>query len=360
MMFNASVGRLRGLSILAVIALHYGQYLTLPFSVTIMGPAGNGYYGVTVFFVVSGFLITTNILRRNGSLGAVALSDFYLRRAARILPLFLLFLLFLIAVSKSGVDGLAVPDDMSTANMVWYALTFRFNVFVHWHEGYRVAAWLILWSLAVEEMFYLWYPLLCRVLAWRGLIVGALVAIIAYGPIYRATSSSLHFTPWDYFGCFDAIAIGAIVAILFDDLQRFLSPIRRHAVRWVGMVGMPLTYLFVSMQFHYSIGPFLMGVFASLVIAASSFERKRRLDPLSYLGRNSYELYLFHVTLIMIVRPLAPLVSANPLFALALYLGVLLLLSVLVRRYFSDPVHDRILAFANVTRPSLLAKASTG
>ncbi|WP_051988464.1 acyltransferase [Bosea sp. UNC402CLCol] len=356
-MFNVTVGRLRGLSILAVIALHYGQYLTLPFGVTIMGPAGNGYYGVTVFFVVSGFLITTNILKRNGALGAVALPDFYVRRAARILPLFLLFLVFLVAVSKSGVDGLAVPDDMSTLKMAWYALTFRFNVFVHWHEGYRVAAWLILWSLAIEEMFYLWYPLLCRGLAWRGLIVAALVSIIAYGPIYRATSSSLHFTPWDYFGCFDAIAMGAFVAIIFNRLQQFFTPVTRLLTRWGGATAMLLTYLFVSMQFHYAIGPFLMGVSAGLVIAASTFEPRRRLDPLSYLGRNSYELYLFHVSLIMIVRPLAPFVSAYPLVALAIYIAALIALSVLVRRYFSDPVHDRILDFAKSTKPGLLAKS---
>src|ERR1700745_688370 len=168
-----AVDVLRGLSILAVILLHiFIRLHSIGISLNQMMPRWafhllfrNGNNGVTVFFAISGFLITFTSLRRFGTLPAVQPVTFYRIRFARIAPLLFLTLAALSMLHLVQAPGFYISPQKSTlARALLAALTFHLN----WLEavrGYLPPNWDVLWSLSVEEMFYLFFPLVCIVLA---------------------------------------------------------------------------------------------------------------------------------------------------------------------------------------------------
>ena len=115
----------------------------------------NGQYGVQMFFAVSGFLITSTSIRRWGSPSRVDVRDFYALRIARIAPLLLLLLAILCTLHLAGLKDFVVPDKTGgLGRALLAALTFHVNV-LEAYRGYLPGNWDILWSLSVEEMFYL-------------------------------------------------------------------------------------------------------------------------------------------------------------------------------------------------------------
>ncbi len=175
---NEGIDLLRGVSILLVVIHHTMLRIPLQktslaaiFSERLLGVLGyNGYEAVFVFFVISGFLITSNTLRRWPSLGRIETRGFYARRLARIAPC----LLVLVAI-LSLFDLLRVPDFIILCpdQSVGYAIFSALSVHLNWYEGhtgYLPAGWDVLWSLSVEELFYLCFPLIC-LLARRHMIM---------------------------------------------------------------------------------------------------------------------------------------------------------------------------------------------
>jgi peptidoglycan/LPS O-acetylase OafA/YrhL len=144
-----SLDGLRALSIFLIIMLHTllrnTLYKEIPFSARL---AGNGSLGVFIFFVISGYLITTLLLREREKTSAISLKSFYLRRAFRILPALYLYVLFLTVL---GVTG-HLPG-MNRRELIT-ALTLTRNY------AHHVDLWALehLWSLCIEEQFYLIWP----------------------------------------------------------------------------------------------------------------------------------------------------------------------------------------------------------
>ena len=173
---------LRGLSILAVILLHIlirfaGVHVRLGWDwpkYTRHFVFLNGGNGVTTFFAVSGFLITLTSLRRFGSLDAIRPRAFYRIRFARIMPLLLLMLLVLSALHLLRVDGYIINEKFFTLpRALFAALTFHLNWLEASRNAWLPACWTVLWSLSIEEMFYLFFPLISLVL-FRGGRAGTL------------------------------------------------------------------------------------------------------------------------------------------------------------------------------------------
>src|SRR5574337_929923 len=176
---NPGLDLLRGLAIVLVVLNHLG--LRIPLKQTALVevlPAWflsrlnyNGYEAVFVFFVISGFLIASNALRRWGGLERIELRAFYARRFARIVPC----LLVLIAV-LALLHLLAVPDyiihrpGQSLPGAIWAALGLHLN----WYEGqtgYLPGSWDVLWSLSIEEAFYIGFPLVCLLTRQRRVLL---------------------------------------------------------------------------------------------------------------------------------------------------------------------------------------------
>jgi peptidoglycan/LPS O-acetylase OafA/YrhL len=143
----------------------------------------NGYEAVFIFFVISGFLITRGIIAADGDLARVRLRRFYVARAWRILPLLLCVLAVLAVLASLDAPGFAPdPATQSTGGLLASALSFTFN----WYEGrtgWAPAGWDVLWSLSIEEAFYLGFPLLCLVLPRRFLLALLLAWALCLVPL---------------------------------------------------------------------------------------------------------------------------------------------------------------------------------
>jgi peptidoglycan/LPS O-acetylase OafA/YrhL len=217
------VDLLRGLAIFFVLMNHLNMRLRIagvPYTQGLPDQLAslvwNGQYGVQIFFAVSGFLITSTTLRRWGSLSRVNIRDFYLLRFARIAPLLLLLLLVLSALHFAGLYNFVVSAKTGgLGRALFAALTFHVNV-LEARRGYLPGNWDILWSLSVEEMFYLFFPPVCRLLGRGKLLILLLLGFVATGPLARAVFAQGNevWREYSYLGGMDAIALGCLTALL--------------------------------------------------------------------------------------------------------------------------------------------------
>src|ERR1700749_435012 len=184
---------LRGLCIIAVVLHHINLRIHFRDSALgqWIGPAANrvlfwsGYYGVRVFFVISGFLITTWSLKRWGNLAQINRRQFYVMRFARIVPCLLGLLLVLSILDRLKVPHFIVSQQHST---LWRALLAALAFHINWLEvpsGYLPANWDVLWSLSVEEVFYIFFPLLCTLLRKQTFLIALLCCLVVIGPYAR-------------------------------------------------------------------------------------------------------------------------------------------------------------------------------
>ena len=242
-----TIDLLRGFSILGVVLLHASLWLSfgdvqvgagLPkwLRYVLFSQGGNG---VSLFFAISGFLITWTSIQRFGSLQRLAPARFYRIRFARIAPMLLLLLAVLSVLHLAHVEHFRIkPKVGSLPHALFAALTFQLN----WYEavhGWLPAVWTVLWSLSVEEVFYLVFPLACfallRVRWTRALYPLMLLALVAFGPFAR--------TPWytandiwlyqSYWGNVDNIALGCLFAML---AHRLLSKEGFCRSRWPALL----------------------------------------------------------------------------------------------------------------------------
>jgi len=166
-----------------------------------------------MFFVVSGFLITSLSLRRWGSLDRVPIAPFYRLRAARILPCLLLLLAVLSVLHLAEVPGFTIPPERASLGR---ALLAGIGFHVNWlegHRGYLPANWDVLWSLSIEETFYVLFPLVCLALRRERSMLWPLLALIVIGPFNRVALAGQQ--PWDdyhWLSGMDGIAFGCLAA----------------------------------------------------------------------------------------------------------------------------------------------------
>jgi peptidoglycan/LPS O-acetylase OafA/YrhL len=263
----------------------------------------NGQLGVQMFFAVSGFLITSITIRRWGALSNVRLRDFYMFRFARIAPLLLLLLVIL-----SGLDFAHVHNFIVTAKTgglgraLLAALTFHINV-LEARRGYLPGNWDVLWSLSVEEMFYLFFPLVCRVFGRGKLFFVILLSFVVLGPFGRTvfTHGNEVWQEYSYLGGMEGIALGCLTALIVSR-TRFSRP-----VLWAlgtGGAAVVLFGLVFSWQAYRGwlgrtgLNMMILGIGTCMFIAATAqtqWRSPRVLTPLLRIGQYSYEIYLTHM-----------------------------------------------------------------
>ena len=366
---------LRGLSILAVILLHtWIRFRGAGFRINQGLPPmlghlllHNGGNGVTVFFAVSGFLITYTSLRRFGSLAAMKPRVFYRIRFARIAPLLLLMLAAMSVLHLAHVQGYVIDrPHASLPGALLAALTFTLNAYEAFHmHGYLPACWTVLWSLSIEEMFYLCFPLLCllllRVRRGKAVFVILLVALMIFGCYAR--------TAWahgddlaaenSYFGGFGLIASGVLAAFVTQHLAGRRKPLSAAVLVTLQAAGALLILLFAVYPPWHWIKPFLhfTGVsgtddlllaLGTCLVMIGSVLRQRTgrlwLAPIRWFGRHSYELYLAHefVVIAVVNHYLKLQVTHNPGPLLAWTAAIVLLcvpIAWLLARFFSEPLN---------------------
>ena len=352
------VDLLRGLAIFFVLMNHVNMRLLgadVPYThglppQLVFSLVWNGQFGVQIFFAVSGFLITSTTLRRWGSLSQVNIREFYQLRFARIAPLLLLLLALLSGLHLAHIKDFVVSQKTGgLGRALLAALTFHINL-LEARRDYLPASWDILWSLSVEEMFYLFFPLACRLFRRSRFLLIPLLIFVVLGPFARARAFN-HNPVWreySYLGGMDAIALGCLTALFVA--RRPLS----RAMLWaVGSLGTA----FLVFSLGFSIRAYIWGLgrnglnmtilavgtcMVITVVAQTQWQAPRILKPLLKIGQRSYEIYLSHIFIVLGLFDL--FIAANkPMKAVpALFILVILLAGVLgelVARAYSEPIN---------------------
>ncbi|AFQ51712.1 acyltransferase family protein [Burkholderia cepacia] len=356
---NARIDVLRGVSILLVLLHHFN----IPYSLrdtsvarmfgwdAVHAVVRNGNYGVTMFFVISGYLITSNARRRWGSLGALDVRAFYVSRIARIVPCLLLLLALVNGLAAAGVPIFANHAPQGIAVSFWLvnlaSLTFWMNVLIGAY-GWVNYALGVLWSLSVEEVFYLSFPLLCIALRRDTRLFAFWLVMVAIGPVYRFTHAGDEggFL-YAYFACFDGIAIGCCTALLAGRAR--WQVLAAAPVQWLMAIAMAAFYLAwpIAQSHVVGVSAMALGTAVLLIGAHAKGERAagRVLAPLRWSGRFSYELYLFHLIALGALRTLWPPSTTHGDGKLALLIAYLMLsagLSAIIARGYATPL-DRLI-----------------
>ncbi|MFE2043480.1 acyltransferase family protein [Streptomyces sp. NPDC059477] len=301
-------------------------------------PFSGGYVGVDVFFVISGFLITSSLLRELSTTGRISIRTFYARRALRLLPASTLVVVATLAgswlfLSKARFTEYA-GDALSSA---LYAVNFRYALSGtdYLAEGSPPSPFQHFWSLAVEEQFYLLWPLLLM-LSWRPtgrrrfLAVPLVVlCLVSLGLSVLTTSGS---PSWAYFGShtrFWELGAGALLALSARRLDRLPAHCAAPAT-WIGLLCIALSAVLYDGGTPFP-GPYaLLPVLGTVLVLAGGgsptpygarWLLARR--PAVWIGGLSYSWYLWHWPL-LIIGPLALDRPAD--LPLALGLGLLALL----------------------------------
>jgi peptidoglycan/LPS O-acetylase OafA/YrhL len=349
---------LRGLAIFFVLMNHVNMRLVIakvPYASGIPFLAKealfwNGQFGVQIFFAISGFLITSITLRRWGSLANVSLRDFYLLRFARIVPLLLALLAVLSALHFAHLKDFVVqPKTGGLGRALLAAVTFHLNLLEAW-RGYLPGSWDVLWSLSVEEAFYLFFPLLARLFGRSKLFVLILLAFVALGPFGRRALT--HGNPiWmekSYLGGMDAIALGCLTALLASRIHFSRAMLRIFA--WCGGFLLVLVLGFAPARFfrgldRAGLAETILAIGTCLVIIASAQTRwksPRILVPLLNLGQRSYEVYLTHMFVVFaffdfFVKIGKPMRAVPVLFVATVVVAAIL--GDFVARLYSEPMN---------------------
>jgi peptidoglycan/LPS O-acetylase OafA/YrhL len=327
-----------------------------------------GYVGVDVFFVLSGFLITGILLSRAARDGSVSLSEFYARRARRILPAAVLTLVATDIAAHHLLNFVRARQAVSDS--IWASL-FSANIhfasqgsdyFTHLQPPSPVQHF---WSLAVEEQFYLVWPAVLSLV-----LVGAITSrlrvqqVVTRSAVHRllvvivvAAIASLAWSVHSigvrpnaaYFSTFARaweLALGAALAIAAPSLTR-MSRSLRVIMGWMGLVGIASAGVLFSGSTPFpGYAALLPAAGAALVIGAGIRQQQPRLGvgrilsfaPLRYVGDRSYALYLWHWPVLVIAVQ-----YAGHDLSLGLKLSLLFgafVLSVISYRVFEHPIRQ--------------------
>ncbi len=315
--FRPDIEGLRAFAVVSVVLYHAN-----------LGVRG-GYVGVDVFFVISGFLITRQLVSTVGVKGFTALPTFYSRRIRRLLPASATVVITTVLVARVVAPALQVkPIATDAIFTTFYSLNYRLAAegTQYLHQGDSVSPLQHFWSLGVEEQYYLFWPVIIALLALVGrrhrhtLIFVVLAGATAFS-YYLSVTVTRHSQSWAYFSLQTRaweLGLGALVALGAQQLSALPSRVAELA-GWLGLtlaVGSAFAFS-DSTQYPGSLAAVPV-VGAALVIAAGCGRRRKveRVlgEPLMQcLGRVSYSWYLWHWPMLIMI----PMIVGHPLGVLS-------------------------------------------
>jgi len=288
-----SLDGLRALSILLVLIAHlsmpYTRNKAIRVPMTILG-----LLGVQVFFVISGFLITTLLLKEKASSGTISLKDFYIRRALRILPVVFLYLGFL-AVMNSAFH-LEIPLA------AFLGATFFLANLPPFQQSWYTAHF---WSLSIEEQYYLGYPfILKRFTSSLHYILSSLILVVF---LIQTGVIGEYLPKWPVFEWIgqltyqsDGVLVGSLMSLLCFRSAIPISLARRHGP--VLLFALPIliaVYQFKWMGSHFlltqTLSSFMIAIFLLCAIIQENHIVFRLLNfrPLMFIGKLSFSIYIW-------------------------------------------------------------------
>jgi len=257
-----------------------------------------GGYGVDLFFALSSYLITTLLLKEHRATGEIDARKFYIRRGLRIWPLYFFFLLIVVPVAH-----FTIHDHLNRYYLSAFLVGGGNWACAAWGWPLSIAA--PLWSISIEEQFYLAWPFVMkRFLRRLPEIAIGLLAVSTITRIILATHGASHTAVWcNTFARLDPIAGGALLAcFLYDKMPSFSSGQR------CALIAFGVAALFCAGVFGDSSGPkfiwtcpLVSAACVAMLIAVLGIAHTMP-QPLIYLGKISYGLYVYHVLALWLVH----------------------------------------------------------
>ncbi|TSE03020.1 acyltransferase [Mesorhizobium intechi] len=317
--FRPDIQGLRALAVGGVVAYHFG-----------LSALPGGFAGVDIFFVISGWLITTHLMGEITETGRLDLWRFYARRVRRLLPAALFVIL---ATLGAGYFILAPQEQALYSRGAMYASTYAINLWLlRWSFDYFAAdalsnPFIHFWSLSVEEQFYLVWPALLLFAAWlrpgrhMAVVVIGVAGLASFAACLWLTSLSpawaFYFSPlraWEF-------AAGGLATLAPAALWQ-QRPWLRTAGGWLGLAMIAVAYLCLSEDLPFPGWYALLPVAGTMLVLLSGAGEERdkqsarrqalapasllSLPPLQWVGTLSYSLYLWHWPVIVYAGMLAP------------------------------------------------------
>lgn len=347
---------IRAVAVLGVLLYHMGCGNG---SRLLRAVAARGWYGVDVFFVLSGFLITRLLVDELDNSGSINLRRFYARRCFRLYPAFLSAIILTFIVTAAFGPRV---DLKNFASMIPYYVTYTFNIwmaFNWWGRGgmQQHLPLTQIWTLCIEEQFYLAWPLILRALG-RKAAVRALYCAVA-GSIVLRSLIYVFVSSWRaqaFIGFFtltklDTIGIGCILALTVEQLAP-LSRLYSTRALWLYILcAMPLLWWGTG-QWYFTVGSCVVALSVAVIIAAlwmggsCALTRVLASKPMVEIGKVSYGMYLFQFFTISAARHLIRETSSwacllSWVIAAALLIGLAEIHFQTVETYFLS-LRDRI------------------
>ncbi|MER8829974.1 acyltransferase [Mesorhizobium sp. M0938] len=360
--FRPDIEGLRALAVSGVVAFHFG-----------LSDLPGGFTGVDIFFVISGYLITGQLLREIAEDGKLDLWRFYARRARRLLPASL----FVILVTLVTGYFILSPDEQSLYSKgAMYASAYAINFWlIRWSFDYFAPdaannPFIHFWSLSVEEQFYLVWPGLLLLAAWlrpgkrAAILVIGLAGLVSFAVCAWLTTVA---QPWAfYFSPLRAweFAAGGLAAMAPAKFWRE-RPQLGAALAWLGLALIAAAYLTFSEQDT----PFpgvaaVVPVAGTVLLLLSGSGNAQRgpsavlaLPPLQWVGKLSYSLYLWHWPVIVYATMMVPDLAWPGRLACA---ALTLALSIFTYNFIENPIRRNGWLMANAARALVPAAMLTG
>jgi peptidoglycan/LPS O-acetylase OafA/YrhL len=348
--YQPAIDGLRGLAVAGVLLFHAG-----------FSWAKGGYLGVSTFFTLSGFLITTLLLAEFGRTSRVSLPAFWSRRFRRLMPASLLTLAGIVVLFGPFVataDQLAeLPGDVIAA--LAYVANWRFILADQSYADLFTAPSPVqhFWSLAIEEQYYLFFPLLMAGLlaigrGSRRLLLGVLGALAVGSTLLMI---SLYAPGTDtarvYYGTDTRAAellVGALLAVLLAQRPHLAARVPARVVTGAGVIVLAVTaYWWMTVEqtsswlFQGGLTVYALStaVLLTVLLVPGPVQRAVATEPLRQLGRISYGVYLLHWPIFLWLSPERTGLSAFPLFVLRM--AVTLGAAIFSFRFVEQPVRTR-------------------
>lgn len=359
---NVSIDIIRGCCILFVILLHLNIHFN--FSNTFLKEIlpkklfsllfWSGFYGVVVFFTLSGYLITSSILKRWKTLSKINIKAFFWLRFSRIIPLLVALLLVLSVFHLMNVQGFIInAEKTSLSRLVFATLTFHIN-WLQIYTGYLPANWDVLWSISIEESFYFIFPFVCLFLKKEWHFVFILLIFIIISPWARTSLFvGNELGDRNHLAFLDSIALGVMSAII---------AFRINIPKWlnlsfliIGLLMISLVLVFRSLLFHsglvqLGLNVTILSLGISLILLwihkkhhlQVNKKRQNHFNLLRNMGIYSYEIYLTHMFAIIFCARIFKYLQLGTYWLIPFSLFAILIsyfLGYLIFTYFSEPIN---------------------
>lgn len=298
--FRPDIEGLRAIAVLAVVLDHSGLAVH------------GGYIGVDVFFVISGFLITSHLFGELSGSGRISLARFYAGRVRRILPAATVGIVATLLAAYEWIPPLEIHSEgLDAIAAALFFVNYRIaETGANYFANTTPSPFQQYWSLAIEEQFYALWPLLLLVVTWsmRRLVssrraVSTFLIIVIVASVFSSVTLTETSPSWAYFGLQSRaweLAVGALVAINAERVSRALRPLA-GPLSWLGLAAIIGAALHFTSTTPYPGIAVALPVFGSALVIAAGLASPRQgaeavlgLGPFQYVGRISYSWYLWH------------------------------------------------------------------